>query len=67
MVDEQTQLLRRGEVEKMVGLGRSAIYNAMRKGQFPTPIKIGVGSVRWKMSDLRQYIDGCERASGEAA
>ena len=67
MNEQDERLLRRSEVEKMIGLGRSAIYDAMRAGRFPAPIKIGVGSVRWKMSEIRAHIDGCERATGEAA
>ena len=68
MMDGQTdQLLRRGEVEKLVGLGRSAIYRQMRDGDFPTPIKVGTKAVRWRLAELRDYLDNCPRANGEAA
>jgi predicted DNA-binding transcriptional regulator AlpA len=32
------RLLRRGEVEKIVGLKRTAIEEAMERGEFPLPV-----------------------------
>lgn len=39
------------EVVERVQIGKSTIYNLIKKGQFPKPIKIG-GSVFWKESDI---------------
>jgi predicted DNA-binding transcriptional regulator AlpA len=47
------RLLRRREVEAMVGFGRSMIYEKMASGAFPQPLKIGPKSVRWREQDIR--------------
>ncbi len=46
------RLLRLAEVSMMVGLCRSSIYNYVAEGRFPAPVKMGIRSVRWRMSDI---------------
>ena len=46
------RLLRLAEVSVMVGLRRSAIFQYVSEGRFPTPVKVGERSVRWKLSDV---------------
>lgn len=40
------RLLRRQDVEQLVGLSCSTLYRKMRAGQFPEPVDMGGGSVR---------------------
>ena len=65
MLDDR--LLRREDVEELTGISRSALYRMMRAGEFPEPIRIGPRAVRWRQSELREFLDGCPRASGEFA
>ena len=58
------RLLRRREVEAMVGLGTSSIYRRMRAGQFPVAVALG-GAVRWRLDEVTAWIDSRERATGE--
>ena len=58
-------LLTRQQVEKIVGIKRSTIYKLMRSGMFPEPIRIGPGSVRWRKSELEEWINAQPRATGE--
>ena len=51
------RLLRRREVEEITGLSRSSIYRLMREGQFPRPVKAGPAAVRWKESDITDWLD----------
>lgn len=51
-----TRLLRREEVETLVGLSRSAIYAAMAKGNFPRPLRVGQRAVRWSEADLERWL-----------
>ncbi len=44
------RLLRRREVEKITGLSRSSIYRLMEISDFPRPVRIGPGAMRWKLS-----------------
>lgn len=56
------RMLRLKEVLRMAGIGSSAAYEAMAKGQFPRSYRL-VGRARgWKLSDIQQWI-----ASREAA
>ena len=56
-------LMRRKEVEAMVGLSTSTIYAGMRDGTFPTPIRVAKKAVRWKRSTVQNWIDAQEAAS----
>jgi prophage regulatory protein len=46
------RLLRLKEVSTMIGLRWSAIYKYVAEGRFPAPIKVGIRSVRWKLTDV---------------
>jgi len=61
------RLLTRQQVEQKCSMSRSAIYDAIRAGRLPTPIRIGKSAVRWRLSELEAWIDGCERAEGDLA
>ena len=51
------RLLKRPEVEAIVGLGTSSRYRLMKAGKFPRPIRVGTRAVRWRGSDLAQWLD----------
>lgn len=60
------QLLRRLQVQKMTGLGRSSVYAKMNPGckqfdpEFPTPISLSLGakgSVAWIESEVIAWIE----------
>ena len=51
------RLLRRQEVERIVGLGRSSIYRQMQAEDFPRSVKISRGAVRWRASDIKAWMD----------
>lgn len=44
--------LRRPEVEALTGLSRSTLYNWMKRGEFPQPVKLGTRLVAWRESDI---------------
>ena len=62
MVD---RLLRRWEVERLTGLARSSLYRAMGEGRFPRPVKVGPAAVRWRMSDVTDWMESRPVARGE--
>lgn len=49
-------LLRRRDVQARVGLKRSALYDAISRGDFPAPVKIGARSVAWPESAVNAWI-----------
>lgn len=50
--------LRIGTVEVLVGLKRSAIYNHIKDGRFPGPVKHGARCARWNSDAIRAYLAG---------
>ncbi|MDA7483160.1 AlpA family transcriptional regulator [Planktomarina temperata] len=53
----QAQILRRKDVESMVGLSRSTIYKLMNQGLFPKAIRLGPRAVGWRISDIENWIN----------
>ena len=53
-------LLRRPEVEARTGLSRSTIYDWMKRGEFPLPVKLGARIVAWRASDIDAWLDARE-------
>jgi len=53
------RFMRLREVKHQVGLGRTAIYAAMKAGQFPAPVKLTEGgrAVGWDSEAIQQYIE----------
>jgi prophage regulatory protein len=60
------RLLRVRQVEDVTGKGKSWIYEKVRKGEFPRPVKLGRSSV-WIEAEVETYIDAQIRASREAS
>lgn len=51
------QLLRRRDVERMCAISRATLYRYIKKNVFPRPIRIGPGSVRWRLSDVAKWME----------
>jgi len=49
-------ILRRRQVEARVGLRRSAIYEMMREGKFPAPVRLGERAVGWIESEIDEWL-----------
>lgn len=55
-------LLPRSEVERRVGLRRSAIYARIAAGSFPAPVQEpGTHNVRWLASEIDAYVEAAKR------
>ena len=53
-------LLRRPDVETRTGLSHSTIYDWIKKGEFPKPVKLGTRIVAWKESDIAAWMEARE-------
>ena len=56
------RLLDRHEVERMVRMPRSSLYQAMAENDFPRPIRVGKRSVRWFEDEILKWMESRERA-----
>lgn len=54
------RLQRRPDVEARTGLSRSTIYDWMKKGEFPQPVKLGARLVAWRESDITAWLESRE-------
>ena len=54
------KLLRRPEVEAVTGLSRSTLYDWMKRGEFPQPVKLGTRLVAWRESDVTAWLEARE-------
>ncbi|MGY3437024.1 MULTISPECIES: helix-turn-helix transcriptional regulator [unclassified Marinovum] len=50
------KLIRRPEVEARTGLSRSTLYDWMKRGDFPQPVKLGARLVAWRESDVTAWL-----------
>ena len=53
------RLLRLGEVKRITGLCRSAIYQRIKEGSFPSQVPLGEGSraVGWVASQVYRWVE----------
>lgn len=59
------RLLRLPEVESIVGLRKSSIYDAMKRGEFPAPVKLSRRAVCWPASAIDAWIAARIKAGGQ--
>ena len=56
------RLLRFDQVQAKVGLGRTLIYGAIKRGAFPRPVQLIGRTVAWRESELDAWIAALPRA-----
>jgi len=57
------QFIRLKEVMAICGRSRSSIYEAIKKGNFPKPVKLQGRSSAWIRCEIEQWAIRCIRAS----
>lgn len=50
-------LLRRKEVQARTGLPTSSLYALIKKGQFPTGVKLSAKAVAWSSEAVQTWVD----------
>jgi prophage regulatory protein len=63
---ETESLLRLPQVQNRTGLSRSAIYQRVREGTFPPPIKLGERASAWQETAVALWISQRIAASNAA-
>lgn len=56
MSENIDRIIRLPDVEKAVGLKKSAIYKLIKTGDFPAQIKLGKHASGWSESDVQAWI-----------
>lgn len=66
LIDPNDQLITVTAVAEMLACSKSSIWNAVREGHFPKPIKVGPRMSRWRLGEVRAMISRAEsEARGE--
>lgn len=55
-------LLTLNEVMRVTYMSRSAIYRRMKGGQFPRPLQFSPNVLRWKQTEVADWLDSLPRA-----
>ncbi|MFC7517274.1 helix-turn-helix transcriptional regulator [Herbaspirillum sp. GCM10030257] len=53
----QDFILRLPDVIARTGLRKSSIYNAIKAGQFPSHVSLGLRAVGWRSSEIDAWIE----------
>lgn len=59
------KILRRTQIEQMLGISRSSIYQMMADGEFPRPLKLGRRAVGWRSDDIETWLNDLQETSNE--
>ncbi|WP_167392105.1 helix-turn-helix transcriptional regulator [Mesorhizobium sophorae] len=51
--------LRRPDVQRLTGLSTSSMYEVMKAGTFPKPIRIGPKAVAWDADEVAEWQERC--------
>lgn len=62
---QRLALLRLPAVEALVGLRKSSIYDAVKRGEFPAPIKLSRRAVCWSAAAIDAWITERIKAGGQ--
>lgn len=60
------RILRLPEVKARTTLGRSTIYDAITRGDFPQPMKLGLRAVGWIEAEVDAWVEA-RKAQRKAA
>ena len=61
-MEPKDRLLRVTEVMELVSLSRVTLFRLRREGKFPQALQIGARAIRWRESDIRNWIESRQPA-----
>ncbi len=62
---EEERLLNERQVAELVGVSRSTLRRMVLANEFPRPIRIGKRAIRWRKSEVLEWMDSRPRATEE--
>lgn len=51
------EIWRKPRVLAVIGMGNTWLYEAMARGDFPQPVKLGARAVGWKKSEVLAWLE----------
>jgi predicted DNA-binding transcriptional regulator AlpA len=65
-VGQSATLLRKDEVLRIIGVNASTLWRWRKAGAFPAPFKVTRQTLRWRESDIANWLESHRRAEGGA-
>ena len=62
---EPEEYLTRKEVESLLKVSRTTLYEWMKCGLFPRPIRVGLKAVRWPRRDIDAWFASRPQSTGD--
>lgn len=59
--------LRIKDASTYTGIGKSHLYDLVKRGEFPAPIPLGGRAHGWRLSDLNAWLDKQAESRNQAA
>lgn len=66
MVENSERLLKRAEVEDLVGIGKNTLYRLIAAGEFPRQLAVGPRARRWRLSEVREWLESRPRGGTDS-
>lgn len=60
---EKHGMLRAQEVLQLLPISRSALYEGVKNGTYPKPVKLGGKMSAWYVRDIVNYIEGLKECA----
>ena len=61
------RLLRPSEVQEITTLDRTTIWQKVKSGTFPAPLKISGVRIAWRPEDIAAWIASCRAQTGDSS
>jgi len=58
----QETLLRKPQVLAAIGMKSTWLHEAVRRGDFPKPVRLGARAVGWRKSEIESWLNSLEVA-----
>ncbi len=60
----ELRLLDVREVAQILGIAVRTVWRLSATGELPAPVRIGARIVRWRLSDIEQYLEALAETGG---
>ena len=54
------EIWRRPRVLAAIGMGPTWLHEAVKRGDFPAPVKLGARAVGWRRADVQAWLEARE-------
>jgi len=54
------------QLSEMLNVSKSSIWGWLKKGKFPTPLKIGGNTTVWRSTDIESWVSNHEGVQDES-